>query len=530
MAAAKHTDAGGPAKSAAPPARYRRRAVKFALWSGAALTLIALAAVLFIPAVVDLDIFRRTYLPLIEEALQRRVRVGEVRLTLLPTPSIRLSRLEIADSPAYPDNTFFVAQQVRLRLKLWPLLRGRLEVTEFVVNKPVVNLLKRPDGSFNYADLAGKNLPVVKKSPIKTKPAAPKAQEPAIAPLVLPSRMRINNGVLKVTSPGQRTIQIDGIQLALTELTGDEPFFYRASFNYPGLKNVSLEGRLRYHPEQAALTVKDNRFQAQDLELQVEGTVTQLSTVPHFELRAASDRVEAKVIGQILSVFELMPPDTEFSGPVAVHLALTGLSHSAAAELKSRLKDIKITGKRTLNGKLSGELIMKIPLARGALRHLQGSGTLTARDGELTNAELVKRIQRATAAMGLTKAQGREATKFKTLEADFTVSNGLAEFSRIRCINPQVEVNGTGTMTLEHPKLDLAVETTLSRQLAARAPKARSVSVLKDSQGRIIVPLKVSGPVESPMVNLDSERIVEKGMTGPQERSFSALVKQLFRR
>lgn len=531
MAAANHTEGIAPTKSAAAPARWRVRGTKLAFWAATALMLTAVAALFFVPAFVDLDIFRKSYLPLVEEALQRRVRVGEVRLSLLPTPSIRLSDFEIADGPAFPDNTFFVAQQLRLRLKLWPLLRGRFEVTEFVLNKPVINLLKQPDGSFNYADLAGKKLPIAKKSAPKTKPAVSKAPDPPVVPLVFPSRIRINDGALNVTTAGQRPVRIDGIYLSLTEFTGDEPFSYRASFNYPGLKSVSLEGRLSYQQDQAILTVKNNRLKVQDIDLPVEGTVSQLSTVPRLHLRAASDRVEAKTIAQILSVFGLMPRDTEFSGPVALDISLTGLSNNLAAEVQGELKDIKVEGKRTLKGNLSGDLLMRIPLARGALtRRLQGNGRLMARDGELTNPELIKRIQRATGAIGLTKAQGREATKFKTLQADFTVSNALADFSRIRWLNPQVEVNGTGTMTLEQPKLDLAVETTLSRQVAARVPKARAVNSFKDPQGRIVVPLRLSGPMESPAVNLDTERIVQKGISGSQEKNFSALVKQLFRR
>jgi len=85
-------------------------------------------------------------------------------------------------------------------------------------------------------------------------------------------------------------------------------------------------------------------------------------------------------------------------------------------------------------------------------------------------------------------------------------------------------------MTLEQPTVDLALETTLSRQLASRTPKAKAVNVFKDSQGRIVVPLSRSGPLDTPAVNLDTVKIAQKGMTGSQEKNFSALVKQHFRR
>ena len=135
-----------------------------ALWTGVVLLVLLTGSVLILPSFVDLGIFKSTYLPLIEEALGRRIDVSQVRLSLFPAPSIRLADLKVSDGPAFPDNTFFATEQVHMRLKLWPLLRGRFEISEFILEKPVINLLKRPDGTFNYADLAGKKIPVGKKT------------------------------------------------------------------------------------------------------------------------------------------------------------------------------------------------------------------------------------------------------------------------------------------------------------------------------------------------------------------------------
>ena len=114
-------------------AKPLHRAIIKAVWLGLAVVMLLIGALLLVPAFVDLGIFKGTYLPLVEETLHRRVDVGEVRLSLIPTPSIRLSNLKVSDSPAFPENTFFAAEQLQLRLKLWPLLRRRFEVTEFVL-------------------------------------------------------------------------------------------------------------------------------------------------------------------------------------------------------------------------------------------------------------------------------------------------------------------------------------------------------------------------------------------------------------
>lgn len=505
--------------------------MKKAIEVGAGLLVFLIAAVLVVPVFVDLGTFKRTYLPLFEEALHRRIDVGEVRLSLIPTPSIRLSNLKVSDSPAFPDNTFFAVQQLQLRLKLWPLLRGRFEATEFVLEKPVVNVLKQPDGTFNYSDLADKKIPLAKKLDNKTKASAPKFQESAAMPLLVPSRMRIRDGQLTLQTKGQKPVKINGIDLSLQEFSGEKPFLYRASFSYLGLKTISLEGSLSYEEEQSTLKLKDNHLKVQDLVLPVEGSISHLSTGPRVNLSLASDRVDAKPLFKILSTFGLAPSDTEVSGPIGLRIAVTGPSNSLVTQVRGQFKDIKVQGKRAVKGNLSGEVFIKLPGGAGSItRSLQGDGKLVARDGELTNVDLIKKIQRITGLMGLSQHERREATTFKTLEAEFTVVEGSAEFKRIYLVNPQMEVKGNGTMTLDSSTLNMALEATLSPQASARAGKGKAATFFKDDQGRIVVPLKITGPVESPSVNLDSSKMLQRGSGQMLEKGLGSFFKQLFRK
>src|SRR5207245_5710189 len=167
-----------------------------------------------------------------------------------------------------------------------------------------------------------------------------------------------------------------------------------------------------------------------------------------------------------------------------------------ATQARGQFKDVQVQAKRALNGKLSGEVFIKLPLGGGPtpLRRLQGNGNLIARDGELTNVDLINKVQRVTGLIGLSQIERRQATTFKTLEAEFIFADGLADFKRIYMINPQIEANGNGTMTLQRPSLNVAIETVLSAQASARAGKGKA-TFLKDSQGRLVLPLKITGPV-----------------------------------
>jgi AsmA protein len=504
--------------------------MKKLLWLGAGVVLVLAVVVLVAPAFIDLGSFKNTYLPLVEESLHRRIDVGEVRLRLVPAPSIRLSSLTVSDTPDFPNSTFFAAEQIQLRLKLWPLLRGRFEVTELVLDKPVVNLLKQPDGTFNYSDIAAKKAQRGSKKDVRKK-APGKSQDAGALPLVLPSRLRIRDGQFKLETKGQKPVRIDGVDLFLEEFSADRPIPYRVSFNYTGLKTVSLEGTLTYREEQAELQIKDNRLRVRDLVLPVDGSVSELAAVPRVKLTLARDQVQAQPIFDILSVFGLAPADTEISGPVDLHLTVNGPSHSLVTQVRGKFHDVKVQGKRALKGSLNGEVSIKLPLGGGGdvTQRLQGSGKLAARDGELTNVDLVAKIQRVSGLIGMSKQARREATTFKTLEAEFTIGGGTADFTRLYLVNPQLEVTGHGTMTLDRPVLDMRLDAALSPAASARSGRGRGAAFFKDSQGRLVVPLKLTGRLENPSVNLDSEKALQRGVGGNVEKGLGSFFKNLFR-
>ncbi len=520
---------GMPAAADASLPVYNRK--RKAVWIGAGVLVLLLALLLVVPAFVDLAVFKSTYLPRIEETLHRRVDVDAVRLSLVPTPSIHLTKLKVYDSPAFPDNTLFTAEQLQLRLKFWPLLRGRFEVTEFVLEKPVINLLKQPDGSFNYSDIANKKNQIAKKPESKKKPAVAKTVEQPALPLLIPGRMRIKDGQLNLETKGQKSVKINGIDLSLEDFSTDRPFAYHAAFDYPGLKTVSLDGLLSYQEDEATLKLKDNTLKAQDLVLPVEGAISNLATVPRINLRAANDQIDAKPIFQILAVLGIAPRDTQVSGPMGILVNVTGPSDNLVTEIRGQFKDVKVRGKRALNANLNGQIFLKLPIGGASvMRRLQGDGKLVARDGELTNVNLIKKVQRASGMIGLSKNEQREVTSFKSMEAEFIIGGGFADFKRIYLVNPQMEVNGRGTMTLEQPTLDMAIETTLLSQTSARTVRGKTASYFKNSEGRVVVPLKITGPVENPTVNLDSEKMAQKGVPQSLERGLGSFFKQMFKK
>ena len=514
---------------ALPSRRYK---IKKAAWISLAVLGLLFTAILVVPHFIDLGLFKRTYLPRLEETLNRRLDVGEVRLSLFPTPAIRLSNLKVfAASPANADNTFFSAQQMRLRLRFWPLVKGRFEVFELVLEKPTFNLVKQADGTFNYSDIADRKTQAGARREAKRRAETAKTSaDTHAAPLLISGNLSIRDGELNVISKGQSPVHIKGIDLALRDFTTEAPFPFRASFSYPGLKTVSLAGELEYQEDKGLLELKNNRLTIHDLTLPLQGNIGNLSATPRLNLILRGNDVDARPIFQILSVFGLAPRDTEVSGPMDLNMTVTGPSSSLVTQIRGLFKDVKVHGKRALRGTLNGEASIRLPMGAGPVsRRLQGNGKLVARDGELTNVNLIKKIERVTGMIGLSKDEQHQATTFQRMEADFIIGGGYAEFTRLYLINPQMEVTGDGTMTIEQPTLNVAISTALSPQASSRAGRGKVTTFFKDRQGRIVVPLKVAGPVENPSVDLDSSKLAATGLPQSAEKGFSGFFKRLFR-
>ena len=509
----------------------RRCQIKKTAWISLAILALLFVAFLLGPHFIDLALFKRTYLPSIEETLNRRIDVGEVRLSLFPTPSVRLSELKVFDSQPAADRTFFSAHQMQLRLRFWPLLKGRFEVSELVLDRPIFNFVKQPDGTFNYSDIARKKTSTSSRPETRKRAEAPKlSSDNATAPLLIPGNLTIQGGQLNLLSKDQLPLTIKGIDLSLRNFSAEAPFPFRVSFTYPGLKTVSLTGEFDYQNDKALLELKDSRLEIHDLRLPLHGNITNLTSTPRLNLSTRKQEIDAQPIFQILAVFGLAPRDTEVSGPMDLQMNVTGPAANLVTLVHGLFKDVKVNGKRALKGTLSGETSIRLPMGGGStVKRLQGNGKLVARNGQLTNVNLIKKIERVTGMIGLSKDEQRQATTFQKMEADFIIGGGYAEFTRLHLINPQMEVTGDGTMTMERPTLNIAINTALSPQASTRVGRGRVTTFLKDRNGRIVVPLKVVGPVENPSVDLDTTKVAKTGLPQNAEKGFSSFLKRLFR-
>jgi uncharacterized protein involved in outer membrane biogenesis len=473
--------------------------------AAAAVALLAVVLVA-VPPLIDVGAYKARFLPLAEHALGRKIDVGEVRLRVLPTPAIRLVHLRVADNPAFSRDSFFTARALSLRLKLSALLRGRLEVEEFILENPVFNLLKRADGAFNFGDLAKSENRGKDKTAISGK-----LRGGARSLHFLPARVRVEGGAISLRAPGRNALEIDGIELQLEDFAAGRPFRYRAAFKAPGLEPVTIAGAMMYDEAAATLSLRDSILKAEGVDFEVSGAVTGLSRTPEFNLLIANDGFEIKPLVERLKKRGSLAREIAASGVAGLRLRLSGRSNNLLAEVDARPKGVEIDDPRTFKGVVAGDIALAASLAgeQPLVGRLRGAGRLTARDGALTHVDLVKQIEQVAGASGSGK-QPSGATTFKLVTIDFTLGGAVAELSRIGLESPIMDARGRGRLFIETQTVDVTLQAALTPAVSARLVSARRATFATDGRGRMLVPLRISGPVARPGVNIEAPKVIAR--------------------
>ncbi|HNA27438.1 MAG TPA: AsmA family protein, partial [Nitrospira sp.] len=90
--------------------------------------LLLMILIIALPFLIDLNKYQDRYRPLIEEALNRKVQLQEIRLTIWPRIGARVGGFVVQDDPAFRTGAFASLSSLDVGVKLFPLLRGKVEV------------------------------------------------------------------------------------------------------------------------------------------------------------------------------------------------------------------------------------------------------------------------------------------------------------------------------------------------------------------------------------------------------------------
>ncbi len=99
---------------------------------------------------------RQTILDRVSSSLGREVHADDIKASVGWGVMADLSGVRIGDDPDISKKPFVEASDVYAKLQVMPLLSRRLEVTEVVLDKPVIRLIQTRDGRFNVSTIGMK--------------------------------------------------------------------------------------------------------------------------------------------------------------------------------------------------------------------------------------------------------------------------------------------------------------------------------------------------------------------------------------
>ena len=277
----------------------------------AALVILVVAAAAALPYLVDTPRIQAYISATASQTLGRAVRFSAVSLRVLPLPAVELHELEVAEDPAFGTTPFLRLDVGRVRLRLLPLLAGRVELGDIVLRKPTVRIVQAADGRLNISTLGATAAP---------RPGARSGRSPGgagAAGTVAVARVVVDDGTIVYAAPGQgeaaAQYRLTDVELTLTG----------------GGTQIGFRGDARLQPGDVELELRDGVVAlagARPLtEAALRGTVT----------------VDGKDVGPLAAV--AMGPVPELHGEVEGTLALGGTVAAPTAAGPVTISDLTAT-------------------------------------------------------------------------------------------------------------------------------------------------------------------------------------------
>ncbi len=488
--------------------------IKWLLISLIALGVLLVGALLAVPLLLDSPAMQAYVQQQASHALGRPVKFGGLSIAALPLPRVRLRQLQVAEDPAFGPGPFVTVNEGRMRIRLRPLLQGRVELADLRLDEPRIHVIEDATGRLNVATL-GPSGPAGTSAPPRVGGGRP---GPAGAGAVLLSRVRITNGAVeyeKIEGPGKKTgaLALDRINVTVTQGAVGEPLRVTGNARGPGdVKLTIAEGSVSLGPGRA---VGDAQVKATvDVEgrdvrgvmgtlvpapavsgpvkgrVQVSGTTARLTatgavtferlTVTEAQPHCPDPKPRTLILDEVRVPLLYAPPQLE-SQQVQTKVAKGTVTFRLLVALGPCQRNA-VTGPLDLTGELS----LRLP---EALPTLAGSGRLSIGAGRVVGPDLLNAVGQALALTDLVAATltpgGRGGSKntplsFDSITATYTITNGVVRTDDLVYVARDVRVTGAGTYGLVDGRtaMDVTVSQGTNRLKARVAGSPGALSIV----------------------------------------------------
>ncbi len=132
---------------------------------------VLIVLVIVVPFLIPVNQFRPTIEEKASAALGRKVKLGNISLSLI-SGSLSAENLSIGDDPKFSSAPFLTAKSLNVGVEMMPLIFSKtLNVTGVTIASPQVTLLRNAAGQWNYSSLGASAAKAQAKQPPAEKPS-----------------------------------------------------------------------------------------------------------------------------------------------------------------------------------------------------------------------------------------------------------------------------------------------------------------------------------------------------------------------
>lgn len=521
------------------------------VWAAAILTglvfVLFLGLSLFVKTYLKSDTLKSIIIPRVEDATERKLSIGEIRVSLFRGIVVKGIILKEHDG----SKDFIKADEFVLNYQLWPLLRKQLVISRVELISPTILVRREKDGRFNFSDLTEKTSGTTKA------PSTPEPEKGKGLPLSISAdRIDIKNARVEFTDSEKNIPDIvanadAGLKLSL----GTDMKEMKAS-GLLNLKNMQItmngiqtntSGKIEANNE--GVSIKLTTLAGKE-SIKIEGNVKDYLKSPDITLNISAKELTLdklipsgsgkKADRQIVKGKQVVSEKIEKGrGRQKAKIRAGGEIRVETAHYKGHtIKDFR-TNYRYSSGVMVIEPIM-MHLSGG--EGVKTEGTLKADlqfSHDEKDADTMSAIKKSLTGKGLLDLNKCEVRSSKLMDAMALVT-GISELRSPRfdksqfhftiknqklslegtLNSSQLNLNPAGTIGFDE-RIDVITDLKISPELASRLSTARITGYMKDEKGWSTIPLKITGTVDKPSVNLNTAamgKVIERGVRGEIEK------------
>jgi AsmA protein len=462
--------------------------------------------VIAIPYFIDVNRYRGAIEARISDAINRKVTLAELHLSLFPL-ALESKNVRIHDDPAFGSNDFISVEKFLIHVEFRPLLQSRIQVNSLDLVAPQVRLIRNARGVWNFSSLLGKS----QKTPANSEQSKDPSPSAAIHSFNV-EELNLSNGrvtIIDELRPNEaQTYDIQKFTARNISAASEMPFLLAVLL--PGVKEpVRLEGHagplnpdnMADSPARGTLTAKAYRA----------GPVALQNIIGQFQLKDGTLTVK--------------PIDFDlYSGKQSGMVVLNYLDPKPSIALNTKLSRIDVnqflssTGSTAnlLLGLVDGNISVKTSgeNEQQILRNLVGKAAVELQKGKLTHINIGRQIAMVGQLAGIPFLE--KDTPIQRASAHFEIADNWARTQDLQIETPDLALSGQGGFSFDGA-MNFNALATFSQEMSQSMQKSSSVggllnAVFQNQSKQVTIPLLISGTFQAPHFKLDTDKMLAARM------------------